>query len=455
MLPPQLWNGVLRRLTPEIGTFAMEAWVHPVRAEADGDALSLFCPSAFHRERVRQRLLERIERCVAQEAGHPVLVRLEVGDGSPREAEPLAAPQAETPATPSVRAVPAPAQAALPYSFNSFVVGPCNALAREACLALATGRGSTLSSVYLTGAPGLGKTHLARSVVAEATGAARALYVSAETFTSEFQAHLRGGRMEAFKRRYRSADLLVVEDVQFLPGKKATQLELFHTIDYLSDSGARLVFTGDRPPSEIPGLDPRLRSRWNGSLVAQIEPPDAQVRRTILRTRAAAGGVRIPSDCLDLLVDRLRGSVRDLEGALIQLVATSALLKRRIDRQLTEQALQKVAPHAGAGRGIEPRDVVEVVASFFQTTPAALAKRSRRRDVLVPRQLAMYLAHRYTDASLTEIGRAFDRDHPAVKNAIDRVERGILERAPLRYQVEALCARLDERLGRRRPDPGA
>jgi chromosomal replication initiator protein len=426
----------------------MEAWVHPLRAELGEDVLHLHCPSPFHRERLRQRLLERIERCLAEEAGHPVCVKLEVGAGPAREAPPPPAPAAAAvpvaPARPA--ASTAPVQAVLPYSFDSFVVGPCNALAREACLALAGGRGHALSSVYLAGASGLGKTHLARSVVAEAE-ARRALYVSAETFTSEFQAHVRSGRMEGFKRRYRGADLLVVEDVQFLPGKKATQLELFHTIDHLLDSGARLVFTADRPPSELAGLDPRLRSRWNGGLVAEIEPPDAQVRRTILRTRAAAGGVRIPEECLDLLVERLRGSVRDLEGALIQLVASSALLKRRIDRELTEQALRKVLPDAGARRGIEPRDVVEVVAAFFQTTPAALASRSRRRDVLLPRQLAMYLAHRYTEASLTEIGRAFDRDHPAVKNAIERVERGILERAPLRYQLEALCARVEERLG--------
>lgn len=452
MLPPQLWNGVLRRLTPEIGTFAMEAWVHPLRARADGDALCLLCPSAFHRERVRQRLFDRIAHCVADEAGHPVRLTLEVGSVQPEEAPsaPPAPPQSAPAPAPTLRAVreARPSQPALPYSFETFVVGPCNALAREACLALAAGRRSTLSSLYISGASGMGKTHLARSVAVEAAEAERALYVSAETFTSEFQTHVRTGRMDTFKRRYRGADLLVVEDVQFLPGKKATQLELFHTIDHLRDSGARLVFTADRPPAEIAGLDPRLRSRWNASLVAQIELPDAQVRRKILRARAAAGGVRIPDECLDLLVERLRGSVRDLEGALIQLVATSALLKRRIDRELTEQALRKVEPRAGSGRSAEPRDVVEVVAAFFRTTPAALASRSRRRDVLVPRQLAMYLAHRYTQASLTEIGRAFDRDHPAVKNAVERVERGILERAPLRYQVEALCARLDQRLGK-------
>jgi chromosomal replication initiator protein len=385
-----------------------------------------------------------------------VCVRLDLGAGPPSEAGPDAPGATPAPPTPQPRPAPAgataadaptaPPQAALPYSFDSFVVGPCNALAREACLALATGRSRTLSSVYVTGASGLGKTHLARSVVAAAADARRALYVSAETFTSEFQAHVRSDRMESFKRRYRGADLLVVEDVQFLPGKRATQLELFHTIDHLLDSGARLVFTGDRPPGELAGLDPRLRSRWNGGLVAQLEAPDAAVRRKILRTRAAAGGVRIPDECLDLLVERLRGSVRDLEGALIQLVASSTLLKRRIDRELTEQALRKVRPDAGPRRGLEPRDVVEVVAGFFQTTPAALASRSRRRDVLVPRQLAMYLAHRYTDASLTEIGRAFDRDHPAVKNAVERVERSVLERAPMRYQLEALCARVEERL---------
>jgi chromosomal replication initiator protein len=457
MSPPQLWNGALRRLAPEVGSFAMQAWIEPLHAETDGDVLRILCPSVFHRDRVRQRLLERIETCVHAQAERPVRVVLEVG--APSRAQPVVVQSAVegTPETPretridaadtpsrAVRARSAPAaQRSFSYSFDSFIVGPGNALAREACVAVAGGRQAGLGSLYVAAASGLGKTHLARSVFAEAAGAERPLYTSAEAFTGEFQSAIRGGHMDAFKRRYRGCDLLVVEDVQFLPGKKATQLELFHTIDHLRDAGARLVFTGDRLPSRIPDLDPRLRSRWNGGLVAEIEPPDALVRREILRSKAAAGGVRIPADCLDLMVDRLRGSVRDLEGALIQVVATATLLKRSIDIELTESALRKVTPETAAERRRDPEAIIQVVATFFQTTPAALASRSRRRDVLVPRQLAMYLCRRYTDASLTRIGRAFDRDHPAVKNAIDRVERQILERAPLRYQFEALASRLE------------
>jgi len=457
MLPPQLWTGVIRRLVPEFGSFAFEAWIEPLHVRVEGDELRVLCPSVFHRERVRGRMLSVIERCTEAEAGRPVKIALGVGRATRRgDSDAKPAPQAQPAAAAADRPAPSPAaaggapeQTPLPYSFASFVVGPGNALAREACLAVAQGRQTGLSSIYVAGAPGLGKTHLARSVVAEAlrSGARRALYTSAEAFTGEFQTAVRGGGMDAFKRRYRGCELLVVEDVQFLPGKKATQLELFHTIDHLRDAGARIVCTGDRLPAEIAGLDPRLRSRWNGGLVAELEAPDAQVRREILRAKAAAGGVRIPEDCLDLLVERLRGSVRDLEGALIQLVATASLLKRRIDRELCEAALRKVQPSAGAGRRVGPEDVIEVVAAFFQTTPAALASRSRRRDVLLPRQLGMYLCRRYTDASLTRIGRAFDRDHPAVSNAIAGVERRILERAPLRYQVEALSARVEDRLG--------
>jgi chromosomal replication initiator protein len=254
--------------------------------------------------------------------------------------------------------------------------------------------------------------------------------------------------MDRFKRRYRQdCEMLVLEDVQFLRAKSATQLELFHTLTHLIDAGVRVVLTGDRLPRDIDGLDSRLRSRMGAGLVAEIEAPDARLRREILRSKAAHGGVRIPEECLDLLVEALRGSVRDLEGVLIQLVASASLLKRSIDLELTRRALHKIAPMDPREARLDVGAVVRTVAAFFGSSPELLATRTRRRDVLAQRQLAMYLCRQYTDAPLVAIARAFGRDHPSASNAVRRVERAILERAPLRYQVEELAARL-ERLRR-------
>jgi chromosomal replication initiator protein len=218
-------------------------------------------------------------------------------------------------------------------------------------------------------------------------------------------------------------------------------------VSHLLDVGARVVFTADRLPRDIEGLDPRLRSKISSGLVAELDAPDAEVRREILRRKAAHGGVKLPDACRELIVDSVRGNVRDLEGVLIQLVATASLLKRPIDPELTLVALRKLAPVAPGRRRLAVREVIEAVAAYFQKRPDELALRSRRRDVLVPRQLAMYLCRRYTDVALGEIGHALGRDHSAVANAVRVVERRILERAPLRYQVEALAAKLDAMLG--------
>jgi chromosomal replication initiator protein len=211
--------------------------------------------------------------------------------------------------------------------------------------------------------------------------------------------------------------------------------------------------TGDRLPRRIASLSPRLASQLSGGLVAEMERPDRDLRRSLLRDKASRGGIALPPDCLELLVDAVRGSVRDLEGALIQLVASASLLGRRIDRDLTEAALRKLGEPAREAQTLE--SVVACVAGFFGVSHAQLASRSRAERLRHPRQLAMYLCRRYTDASLSEIGRLFGRNHPAVANAIQRVERAILERAPLRYQVEELASRLEARAGEERPAPAA
>jgi chromosomal replication initiator protein len=332
----------------------------------------------------------------------------------------------------------------LHHSFASFVVGQGNALAREAALALARGRRLGAGALYLAAPTGNGKTHLSRAVCGELHARGRVVYTSAEAFTTELLRGIRGRDTSGFKRRFREGcDLLVVEDVQFFARKTATQLELFHTLEHLRAVGTPVILTGDRLPADIPDLDAGLASRMASGLVAEIEPPDASLRRAILRAKAAAGGVRLPEDCLERLVEAVRGSVRDLEGVLIQLVESAALLQRPVDRELTEAALRKLGRVPAQSRPLALREVIEVVGAFFGLTPVQLAARSRGRTALLPRQLAMYFCRRFTGASLPEIGAALGRAHPAVRNAIEMVERNILERAPLRYQVEELAARLE------------
>jgi len=449
--PPGIWDGVVRRLGTELPIYTLAAWIEPLSVAPDGHGIRLECPSALHRDRVRDRLLPLIERCVAAEAGLPVPVTLSISaPAAPNPAPDAAAlaPRPTAPAPPPGKDPrPAPAQRAFPYTFDSFVVGACNALAREASLAVARGRQQAANPLYLVSPSGLGKTHLARAICAEAraAGGRTPIYAPAETFTNEFMASIRSNQMPRFKRRFRDdCELLVIEDVQFLGSKKATQLELFHTVAHLLDAGVRVVFTADRMPRKIADLDSRLSSQMTAGLVAEIDSPDASVRRQILRSKAASGGLRLPDECLGRLVEVARGSVRDLESVLIQLAASASLLGRPIDLELTEAALRKLAPERDEMARLDVRTVIDVVARFFQTTPEAMASRSRRRDVLQPRQLAMYLCRRYTDASHGTIGHAFGRDHPSVRNAVMVIERRILERAPLRYRVEALCSRLEE-----------
>ncbi len=491
---PEVWSGVLRRLRLELPPFICEAWIESIQPESSAGRLRLLCPTSFHRDRVRDHYMRQITsslkdemRCSipvdvgvagpapvdgrsATDEGEAEQARVEQhAESRPRTVAPPDAPDAPekgvarrgapssalrtSRASEAARAASGAIEAGsslaprhAQHTFKSFIVGGCNALAREASLAILRDDGPALSQLYLCGAPGLGKTHLSRAVWAEARARGRrSVYTSAEGFTNEFLSSLRNRKTAGFKQKFRHrCDVLVVEDVEFFQGKETTQLEFFHTVKHVLDVGGRVVLTGSRLPQAFSALDAPVRSQLSEGFVAELGPPDAQVRRNILRAKAAAGGVRLPEDCLDLLVDSVRGSVRELESVLIQLVTTASLLKQPIDAALAREALDKKGAQARTTTPLDPSAVIGAVASFFQTTPDSMASRSRKHGVLVPRQLAMYLCHRYTDASLAEIGHAFGRDHPAVRNAITKIERATLERAPLRYQVEALIQKLDE-----------
>jgi chromosomal replication initiator protein len=469
----EIWSGVLRRLGDELPPLALDTWIRPLSAEVTAEGLRLACPSAFHRERVRERFLALIERCAEQAAGARVAVVLDVREEmavaageapedsaahaeEPRRAERSASATGARGLAPSC-AEPEPGGELPRHDFESFVGGAENALAREACLALVRGR-LALSPLYLVAAPGLGKTHLASAVVHEARKRGlRVLYASAEQFTNELMDAIRSQRTAQLKRRYRELlDVLVLEDVHFLHGKKQTQLELLHTLEHLARRGARVLLSAERLPREIPDLDGRLVSRMASGLCAEIEPPGPELRRAILAARAAASGVELPPPCMERIVEAVAGSVRDLEAALVQILASASLLRRPIDPALVESALRKVLPRAG-GAGPDPERIAEIVAAHFGTTAAALGSRSRRRDVLLPRQLAMYLCTLYTDASLERIGRAFGRNHPSVGSAVRAVERALASRPAQRAQFDALRAEIEalagDRKGPRRSRP--
>ena len=464
---PEVWEGVLRQLKNEVPEFAYKTWLEPVRPNPvegkAGEPLGLLCPSQFHCERIRKDFLPRIKTFLHTELGGDVEVhlrvatdRVETGRKSVtplRQADPISTrsvdgpPHTKLSVATSTGATQTEAFPEESQNFDSFVVGSCNALAREVAWALAHGQQRGLSQVYLRAESGMGKTHLAKAVVGQANAMAQtpATYVSAEGFTNQFLSSLRNKRTHEFMRRYRGGKrLLVIEDVQFLEGKSATQLEFFHTVQHVLDAGGKLMLTGDRMPQEMHQLSERLRSQLSSGFVAELEAPDAKVRRAILRNKAAHGGVALPSDCLDALVESIRGNVRDLEGALIQLVTSAALMKSKIDLSLTQKVIRQRAGTEKKARLLSPGDVVSAVARFFGVRPDRIAGRSRKREVLLPRQIAMYLCSRYTDAGVGEIGQALGRDHPAVRNAISKIERGILEKPPLRYQIEALGEKLDD-----------
>lgn len=464
--PLEAWDSLVRALADEVPEATFDAWVKPITADEKHGRLRLCCPSTFHRDRVRERLLPRIEAGLRALGAESLQVALDV-DATAAPRTPRKGPRSATPATDArteAKKSPGPALLRVPprsaepesnnptgglpaflnTSFDTFVPGLSNALPRAAGLALAQGRQAAMSPLFIVGGPGLGKSHLADAIAREArrAGKTRAMVISAEQFTNELTQAIRAKRTADFKARYRDdVDVLLVDDVDFVQGKRATQDELFHTLDALTRRGRRIVLTATRMPRDIPNLDPRLASRMSGGLCAEIEAPDRDHRRKILRTKAAAGGFRIPGECLELLAEAPFESVRDLESTLIQLVASAALLNRPLDLALARAALERAG--LSTARERSPQDIAREVAAFFGSSLETLASPSRRRDVMWPRQVAMYLCHRFTPASTKEIGRLFARGHSPVRNAIQVVERAILERAPRRYQVEAVMARLN------------
>jgi chromosomal replication initiator protein len=423
------------------------------------DRLTLAVETEMLRGWVTARYMSLLRDALFEVVGSDVAVDVVVQGGSGRPpappAEALAPPPehgapATTPEPAEVPSVPRRQAHGLQprFTFDAFVTGPSNRFAHAAALSVADAPARAYNPLFLYGGVGLGKTHLLHAIghyVASEHQVLQVLYVSVETFTNDFINSLRDGAMRSFKDRYRSIDVLLIDDIQSLAGREQTQEEFFHTFNALHDSGKQIVISSDRPPKAIATLEDRLRSRFEMGLITDVQPPDLETRIAILQKRVRSDGYNIHDpEVLTFIATRVSTNVRALEGALTRVVAHGSISGRRISIELANEVLEDLFP---PGEGSIRIDLIQgEVCRYYGVTLQELTSEKRTRRIVGPRQVAMYLCRDLTDASLPAIGRAFGgRDHTTVLHAVKKVERQITGEDAVLAAVNALTARLTGR----------
>ncbi len=323
------------------------------------------------------------------------------------------------------------------YTFESFIVGNCNRLAHATALGVAENPAHSYNPLFICGGVGLGKTHLLHAIGQVALDRnIQVLYASAEQFTNEFINAVRERKTEEFRNKYRSVDMLLIDDIHFIIGKEQTEESFFHTFNELHNANRQIVVTSDRPPKFMPRLAERLRSRFEWGLIADILPPDFETRLAILRAKAVEKRVDAGADVLEFIAHREYQNIRELEGCLNRVIAYAKLLKASLTPELAAQALEDIASKNPETGSITPIQVIEAVANSFQLTPSDLKSRKRDRETVLARQVAIYLIRQKTSCSLTQIGQKLGgRNHSTVIHACEKVAHNITDSPSLRHKI--------------------
>ncbi len=420
-----LWEKILTHLEAQLPPQTFSTWFRPTRLDAvKGNFLAVRVPNA-----VFQRWLATDGQAAVTEALAALSLnqyRVEyVAEPAPELAPPVAAAANGHPTQARLDFDSTDYQLNPRYSFETFVVGSSNQFAHAAALAVAEQPSKAYNPLFLYGGVGLGKTHLMQAVgqrVRIRTRALRVSYLSAEKFTNEVINALRFERMVSFRDKYRTVDVLLLDDIQFLAGKERTQEEFFHTFNALYDAQKQIVISSDAAPKEIPTLEERLRSRFEWGLIADIQPPDLETKIAILMKRAEPEGVSLPTEVAEYIARGIRSNIRELEGALIRLQAYSTLVGEPVSLSLAETVLKNILAQQEKRISIEA--IQRRVAEEFSLRPTDLRLRSNAKAIAYPRQVAMYLAKQLTGASLPEIGRAFGgKHHTTVLHSVNKIER--------------------------------
>ena len=430
------WQSVLGQLQMEMPRASFDTWVRDTRPLSYQDGtLTIGVRNAYARDWLESRLSSTVSRLLVGIMNASVAVSFIVNGNDAEVIADEAPLSSGQPEPDSSFEPPARASNMNPrYLFETFVVGSGNRLAHAACLAVAEKPARAYNPLFLYGGVGLGKTHLLHAIgnACHARGL-NVLYVSSEEFTNDMINAIRTHTNQAFREKYRSADVLLVDDIQFIAGKESTQEEFFHTFNTLHGQDKQIIVSSDRPPKSLNTLDERLRSRFEWGLTADIQPPDLETRLAILRSKAERTGRQVPDDILEGIARRVQSNIRELEGALNRILAFADLSGAHLSSQLVEVALADLLPQRS---DVQPEKIIELVAKEWQTSVEALLGRDRSQKIAQPRQVAMYLLRKETDASLPQIGEVLGgRDHTTVMYAIEKIAGEIETKTDLRKRV--------------------
>jgi len=435
----ELWRRCLERLEGELSAEDMHTYLMPLQAGEDDDGLRLLAPNAYTLDFVKAEFLPRIGKVVNHLHGSPMKVRLEVGA--------LAGRRADRPsARPTMPSDTAEYEHNLDphYTFDSFVEGKSNQLAKASAIQVANNPGRAYNPLLLYGGTGLGKTHLmhaAGNLIRANNPATKVMYLRSEQFVSAMIDSLRTKKMDDFKRKFRDVDALLIDDIQFFAGKNTTQEEFFHTFNALFEGKQQIILTCDRYPKEVDNLEPRLKSRLGWGLSVAIEPPDFETRAAILLSKASSRGLDVPENVAFVIAKRMRSNVRDLEGALNTLAARANFLGQPITEDFAQETLRDLLTvHS---QSITISNIQKTVADYYQLRLSDLLSMNRSRSLARPRQIAMALSKELTEHSLPEIGKAFGgRDHTTVLHACRTIRDLSLVDGKLRQDWEKLLREL-------------
>ena len=448
-----LWRVAEQTLKNELrGNYP--AWFGRTQAVTlDGDAFVLAVPSLFVKEWIEDRYASQLRAAACSAAQRDLSIALVVDESLSQEPE-ISTPTDQPLPVETASTAPVEPDDSVPfhpkYTFDSFVIGSSNRFAHAAALAVAEAPAEAYNPLFIYGAAGLGKTHLLHAIgryVREWHRGSVVRYVSTEQFMNDFIVALQRRTIPSFHKRYRAADLLLIDDIQFLEGKERTQEEFFHTFNALHPK-SQIVITSDRPPKKIPTLEERLRTRFEWGLITDIQPPDLETRLAILRKKTETERLSVPPEVMSYIASRIQTNIRELEGALIRVAAYASLTRSSITLEAAQGVLQSLLPNSNEAR-VTSDLIISVAAEYFDVTPEEICSPSRSRPLVNARQMAMYLCRELTDLSLPKIGERFGgRDHSTVVFAVNKVRQHMQERESWFEQVRELTTRIRQQASR-------